>query len=108
MRPRFLSAAFAALLCGMAVLTAGCSIFPDRSAEKVVTSVNARDFYFDRYVRACVNVKGPAWCGEAQRLLNDWKADHALAAKALKNGGKLPLQLKAIKADEAQVKKVMK
>jgi hypothetical protein len=107
-RPRFLSAAFAALLCGMAVVCGGCSLFPDRTPGKVLTSINAHAYYELRYERTCVKVKGPATCPEAQAALNEWKADAQLASAALTRGGKLPLQLAQLKADEAKTKRLLK
>ncbi len=82
----------------------GCSIFPDRSPEKVLTSANAYTYYEDRYVQKCVLVVGPPSCKDVQVELKGWKADLKMASDGIKNGGKIPLWLSALKAHEKRVR----
>jgi hypothetical protein len=83
----------------LSVATASCS----SPAHKVATNLNAYDYKLARYKERCVEVTGPAWCEAAQVDLKKFKKHLLEAAEALKNGGALPLQLKAIAADARKV-----
>lgn len=75
--------------------TAGCA----SAAKQVATHQNSYDFREARYEEACAVAQPPSECVEAWRDLHAYEKHLHEAAKALKNGGGLPLQLKAIKAD---------
>jgi hypothetical protein len=67
---------------------------------KVATSMNAYDFYEAR-AEECVVAEG--WCSTVAAHLKAWKRHLIEANRAVKMGGKCPLQLKQIKLDEKAV-----
>lgn len=77
----------------LATIAAGCS----RPAVVIATHLNNREFYYNRYVDECVVVKGPEECLAFQAAVNEYKASVVEAEAANARGGKLPLQLKALK-----------
>lgn len=92
---RLLALASIVLLCGCA-----------SGVAKVAASENAYDFVIDRFDVVCHVPAPPAPCVAQVKSLNQWEHDLGLSAKAIKNGGKFPRQLAALKADEkAAVKK---
>lgn len=98
---------FAAASFIAVVALCGCSLFPDKTAEKIATSGNARMYYEARYEEKCVEVKGPPSCHEAKTALDHWKKWLGLTVASHKLGGKIPLHLAQLKADEAATKKAV-
>lgn len=72
-------------------------------ALKIATHVNNREYYYNRYIDACVTQVGPDYCSVLQLEINKYKAFIVEAEAANARGGKYPLQLKALKS---QLKKV--
>ena len=87
------------ILVAIAAVMIGCS----RPAVKIATHLNNREFYYNRYIEECVEVKGPPACTEFQATVNAYKTAIVEAEAANARGGKLPLQLKAL---EDALKKV--
>lgn len=85
-----------------AVLSLGCA----SAAKTVATHQNSYDFREARYEEACIVATPPAECVEAFAGLRAYEKHLHEAAKALKNGGGLPLQLGAIKADGKKLAKM--
>lgn len=83
------------------MLLFGCT----SAAKTVATHQNSYDFREARYEEACVVAEPPAECIEAYAELHAYEKHLHEAAKALKNGGGLPLQLDAIKADGKKLAK---
>jgi len=88
----------------LAGLTMGCT----SSVEKVATSQNAYDYFFDRLPQVCKAHKEPDFCKRYVELLNQYEHDLHLSSKALQAGGKFPRQLDAIKKDEKAVAEASK
>jgi hypothetical protein len=86
---------------GLLLLLAGCA-----SAVKTVAGFqNNYDFRIARYTEACVVPTPPATCAPQQAALKSYEKSLHEAAVALKWGGPMPLQLKALKAaDKAAAK----
>lgn len=78
-----------------AVLSLGCA----SAAKTVATHQNSYDFREARYEEACIVAQPPAECIEAWKELHTYEKHLHEAAKALKNGGGMPLQLKALDRD---------
>jgi hypothetical protein len=78
----------------------GCS-----AAKQVATAQNGYDFREARYEEACVVVTPPAECAPTVIELHAAEKHMHEAAKAVKLGGALPLQLAALKADAKKLKK---
>lgn len=89
-------AAFAALVASL-----GCA----SAAKQVATMQNNYDFREARYEEACVVATPPSECVEAYAELHAFEKHLHEAAKALKNGGGMSLQLGAIKADDKALAK---
>lgn len=88
---------------GLAAIAAvGCT----RPAAVIATHVNNREFYYNRYIDECVTVKGPETCEAFQGSINQYKAAVIEAEAANARGGKLPLQLKALKESLKKVEHV--
>ena len=77
----------------IAAVAGGCA----RPAVKIATHLNNREFYYNRYIEECVVLKGPETCGDFQIAVNQYKAAVIEAEAANARGGKLPLQLEALK-----------
>lgn len=84
-----------------AMLLFGCT----SAAKRVATHQNSYDFREARYEEACVVATPPSECIEAFGELRAYEKHLHEAAKALKNGGGLPLQLQAIDADGKKLAK---
>lgn len=79
------------------VLVTGCA----SPAERVLTSVNAYHYWLGEYETTCAG-KGTEACRAWETDLRSHKARLEAAEAAIKRGGKLPLQLKAMRAAERQ------
>jgi hypothetical protein len=66
--------------------------------------VNNHAYYYNRYIDECVTVKGPETCKVFQLEVNRYKGVITEAEAANARGGKYPLQLKELKAQEKKVK----
>jgi 16S rRNA G1207 methylase RsmC len=89
-------------LLTIAIFGLGCS----SATTKVATSQNSYDFREARYEESCVVANPPVACTQAQVGLVAWEKHLHEAAKALSHGGKLPLQIQAIKSDEKNLVQV--
>lgn len=94
-----------AALVAVALLLSGCTA----AVKQVATYQVARDFYRARYDTSCHAAASPAWCTGFDRTLNRTDTDLGEANVALewvrKAGARMPLQLKALKTDAAELKK---
>lgn len=77
------------------VLVTGC-VSP---ADRVLASVNAYHFWVGEYEATCAG-KGTEACRKWEADLRAHKARLEAAEAAIRRGGKLPLQLKAMKTAE--------
>lgn len=82
------------------IALSGCAT----SASKVLEHVNNREYYFNRYIEECVQVKGPDTCEAFQKEVNRYKEVVLEAEAANARGGKYPLQLKELKLQQKKVK----
>lgn len=82
------------LLLTFSIVTLGCA-----PAKRVAGYQNAYDFREARYEEACVVATPPAACAAAVLELHAAEKHLHEAAKAVKNGGAMSLQLAALKAD---------
>lgn len=84
------------------LLGSGCS-----SPEiKIMSSANAYYYYYSRYSEQCVGdyAIGAPNCAERFHALQDWRKYLEEAEEAVGRGGKLPLQLQALKDVEKRLK----
>lgn len=87
----------ALLLCVMGM--AGCA----SPAGKILTSANGYHFHSARYVESCP-VPTASDCQARADVLRRWYTALGEANAALQRGGKLPLQLQALKTVEKESK----
>ena len=87
------------LLVIIMVASASCA----SPATTIATHLNHREFYYNRYLEECVVLKGPETCIEFQAAINRYKESVMEAEAANARGGKLPLQLKALKENLKKV-----
>jgi hypothetical protein len=75
------------------------------AATKVATAQNSYDWRLNRYLETCQVANPPAPCKARQDALKGYEKALHEAAIALKWGGKMPLQLKALETwDKAAAK----
>ena len=85
-----------------AFLLAGCA----SPARQILTSANGYHYYYARYQEACPPRTAPAaLCPSWSAGLSIWHKRLTEANDALQRGGKLPLQLGALKRVEKEAKK---
>ena len=85
-----------------AFLLAGCT----SPARQILTSANGYHYYHARYQEACPSRSAPAdLCSSWYAGLSRWHKRLNEANDALQRGGKLPLQLRAVKKSEKEAKK---
>ena len=85
-----------------AFLLVGCT----SPAKQILTSVNNYHWYFARHQEACPPRAVPAdLCPSWSAGLSQWHKRLTEANDALQRGGKLPLQLGALKKSEKEAKK---
>ena len=95
------SRAFLSAMC-MAGFMAGCA----SPAKQILTSANGYHYYHARYQEACPSRSAPAdLCSSWYAGLSRWHKRLNEANDALQRGGKLPLQLRAVKKSEKEAKK---
>jgi len=82
------------------VALGGCALKPP---EKVATSMNAFDFYEARYEEKCQTASPD--CERLRAALSAWRKHLIEANRAVKNGGRCPLQLQQIADDEKGVER---
>jgi len=75
------------------------------AVKQVARHQNSYDYRIERYLERCVVTTPPSECIEAYTELHVYEKHLHEAAKALKNGGGMPLQLDALKVDAAKLKK---
>jgi hypothetical protein len=88
----------------LAVFAVGCT----QPAHKILTAENTYYFYLDSYNDGSCPTKYDPACQPKSDALNNLWTKNERAKAALKRGGDLPLQLKAVKDAEAKVKEVNK
>ena len=76
------------------------------AAGKVATAQNSYDWRLERYLERCGIQSPPSECVEAFTTLRAAEKHLHEAARALKAGGGLPLQLAAVKADAKKLGKM--
>ena len=86
---------------GLLVALSGCA----SAAKTVATAQNSYDWYESVYEERCVIATPPAECTAAVSDLHVFEKHLHLAAKAIRAGGGLPLQLNALHADEKALAK---
>ena len=86
---------------GLLVVLSGCA----SAAKTVATAQNSYDYRLARYIELCVVPAPPATCAAKQTVLKQYERALHEAATAIKWGGSMPLQLKALSvADKAAAK----
>jgi len=76
------------------------------AAKQVARYQNDYDYRESAYEEKCIVASPPSQCVEAWVALHKNEKHLHGAAKALKNGGPLPLQIKALKADAKALAKL--
>ena len=86
---------------GLLLVLAGCA-----SAVKQTASYQNRyDYRLNRYLETCQVLTPPVACTAKQAALKVYEKSLHEAATAIKWGGSLPLQLKALKAADKEAAK---
>jgi hypothetical protein len=89
------------------VLLCGCSSWESRARLAVLTSENSFRFYTARHEETCAKPPQPPPCSASFAALTRWSRDLDQAHAAVKLGGKLPLQLGALKADQKTARRAV-
>jgi len=90
------------LWCALWVAPYLCTIGCASPASRVLTSINSYHWHHARYGEACQTASEP--CQTRAAVLTRWHTALGEANDALQRGGKLPLQLDALKRVEKESK----